>query len=180
MHVQTDQYVALLLVDYQPIYTNNPHVIDQFPRLAPNVSALLRQSRSDLPPENIIHIRTNYNLTFAKNFKRLHPEKPIPPDVDSVEWARAKENEKIIVKSTFGAFQNTELNEYLQKIQARKIIVCGLLTSVCVLFSSQSAFAMGYEVYLFEPGCADRDKGRHDSIIKIYDGYIFENVTSVQ
>tara|TARA_X000000950_G_scaffold282551_1_gene381609 strand:- start:1259 stop:1777 length:519 start_codon:yes stop_codon:yes gene_type:complete len=169
-----------LLIDYQDTYTNDANVHRLFPSLRNNVETLLVDARSRFPPENIVHIRSNYNLVFARNFKILHPDKPLPVDIDSTSWARAKEYEKIIIKTSFDAFMNTELNEYLNKIGANKIIVCGLLTSVCVLFTAQSAFARGYEVFLYEPGCADRDKNNHAAIIKIYDGYIFKRIQSTQ
>ena len=114
-----------------------------FPSLRINAETLLLPAKSRVPPENIVHIPSNYNLVFARNFKILHPDKPLPVNIDSTSWARAKEYEKIIIKISFDTFINTELNEYLNKIGANKIILCGLLTSVCVLFTAQSAFASG-------------------------------------
>ena len=164
---------AFLFIDYQEIYTNDAALQRNFPSLRTHVERLLVDVRTNFPPENIVHVRSNYNHAFAQNFKKLHPDKPLPADVNPVSWACAKQAEKIIIKTSFDAFMNTELNEYLTQIGAKKIVVCGLLTSVCVLFTVHSAFARGYEVLLYEPGCADRDKNTHNTILKIYNGYIF-------
>ena len=58
----------------------------------------------------------------------------------------------------------------------KEIVVCGLLTSACVLFTIQSGFARGFKTTLYEPGCGDRNKKRHKSTLENYDNYCFEVV----
>jgi nicotinamidase-related amidase len=171
--IELNDKVAVLLIDYQPVYTENPNVKNYFPHLEQNFIHFITYIRCNIPSENIIHIRTNYNSTFAKNFKQFHPDKPIPFDVNSVYYACSLQNEKIIVKSSFDAFLNTTLEKYLKERNIDTLIVCGLLTSVCVLFSTQSAFSLGYKVYLYQQACADRSLINHNFIIKLYKNYIF-------
>lgn len=172
--IELTNKIAILLIDYQPVYTENLNVKKHFPHLEQNFISFINYIRYHIPSENIIHIRTNYNSTFAANFKKFHPDKPIPFDVQSTYYASAFENEKIVVKSSFDGFLNTTLEKYLKERNIDTLIVCGLLTSICVLFTTQSAFSLGYKVYLYEPACADRSLTNHNNIIQLYKNYIFK------
>jgi nicotinamidase-related amidase len=63
---------------------------------------------------------------------------------------------------------------YLESLGITDVVFCGLLTSVCVLFTMQSAFARGFRVRLYAEGCADRTRARHNAAIAMYDNYCFE------
>ena len=170
-----DDY-AIILVDYQIAYTYNNNLKKNFPFLESNFRRFIYLMRYSIEPEHIIHIRTNYNSVFANNFRRYNNNKPIPADVDAVDWAYAMTGEKIIVKTSFDGFLNTDLHKYLLYYNIKRVIICGVLTSVCVLFTAQTAFALGYDVYLYEPCCADRSKQTHDDIIRIYNQYLFKKI----
>ncbi|OEU08252.1 hypothetical protein FRACYDRAFT_250039 [Fragilariopsis cylindrus CCMP1102] len=48
------------------------------------------------------------------------------------------------------------------------VLVCGLVTSVCVLHSAMvCSEAGGYKTYIIEDSCADRDRIRHDHAISL-------------
>jgi hypothetical protein len=47
------------------------------------------------------------------------------------------------------------------------VLVCGLVTSVCVLHSAMVCSEAGYKTYLIEDSCADRDRIRHDHAISL-------------
>lgn len=176
--IELTNKIGIVLIDYQPVYTENPNVKKHFPNLEKNVCYFLNYIRCHIPSENIIHIRTNYNSTFAANFKKYHPDKPIPFDVHPTYYASAFENEKIIVKSSFDGFLNTFLEKYLKERNIDILIVCGLLTSICVLFTTQSAFSLGYKVYLYQPACADRSLTNHNYTIQLYKNYIFKLISN--
>ena len=176
--IELSNKVGVLLIDYQPVYTENPNLKKYFPHLEKNFTSFITYIRANIPSENIIHVRTNYNSTFANNFRKYHKDKPIPADVNPTPYACSLENEKIIVKSSFDAFLNTHLEKYLKERNIDTLIVCGLLTSVCLLFSTQSAFSLGYQIYLYEPACADRSYTNHNFIIKLYKNYIFTLISN--
>jgi nicotinamidase-related amidase len=167
--------VALVVIDCQPVYYDfNPTIKENFPELPRKVSNILSIARQRLSPEQIIHVRANYTLKFAQNFDRLNPDKLLPNDVHACSWAASNIGEEIIVKGSFDAFHDTNLESYLRETGIDTIVVCGLVTSVCVLFSTQSAFARGFKVLIYEEGCGDRCIERHKSAISLYDNYCFE------
>jgi nicotinamidase-related amidase len=165
--------VALLLVDYQPAYWAGPAAL-AFPELPARVGALLARARSRLAPPQIVHVRANYSHRFAQNFKRLNPGRALPGDVEATPWAASTVGEKVVVKGSFDAFHDTRLDDHLRALGCDRVVVCGLLTSACVLFTAQSAFARGYRVTLFEPACGDKDVEIHAATVRVYGDYLFE------
>eukprot|EP00947_MAST-08B_sp_MAST-8B-sp1_P000254 g254.t1 len=149
---------------------------DMFPELPGRVQALLERARELLPPAQIIHVRANYTARFARNFLRLNPTKTLPADTGACAWAEARVGEEVVVKGTFDGFRLTGLEQILADLGVEQVVVCGLLTSVCVLFTTQSAFAAGLQVKLYTPGCGDRSLERHRQCLDMYDGYCFESV----
>lgn len=137
------------------------------------MEALLKRARQELTASQIVHVRANYTREFAQNFLSLNAEKPLPVDVHACSWAEAKQGEYVCTKSTFDAFNNTRLQAHLRQLGVTRVVVCGLLTSVCVLFSMHSAFASGFGVTLYAVGTGDRTQERHQAVLDLYEGYIF-------
>ncbi len=65
--------------------------------------------------------------------------------------------DKIIVKYAPNSFLNTELDAYLKSLGVVKLIVCGMMTHMCVDTTVRSAMDHGYSVDLIADGCATRD-----------------------
>lgn len=168
---------ALLIVDVQPAYwDHNPALQAAFPEFPKHVSSLLDTAREVLRPSQIVHIRANYSFKFAENFCRLNPDKRLPDDIDSCDWCKSEAGEVVIAKPAMDGFHDTMLLKHLKSIGAEHVVVCGLLTSVCVLFTCQSAFAAGLRVTLYQRGCADRSLERHQQCLDHYSDYIFSKV----
>jgi len=45
------------------------------------------------------------------------------------------------------------------------VLVCGLVTSVCVLQTANASCEAGYTTHLIDDDCADRDRIRHDQAV---------------
>ena len=84
------------------------------------------------------YVRLNdSNMEFWRrlpNFRELNPGKPSVIDGNkSVEpFAREREGEKVFLKPTWDAFNGTGLHEHLCQQNVGRILVAGLITSVCV------------------------------------------------
>lgn len=65
--------------------------------------------------------------------------------------------DKVIVKYAPNSFLSTELDAYLKALGAEKLIVCGMMTHMCVDTTVRSAMDHGYTVDLIAEGCATRD-----------------------
>ncbi|MFC1848844.1 isochorismatase family protein [candidate division CSSED10-310 bacterium] len=57
------------------------------------------------------------------------------------------EKAKIIRKTTYDAFYNTELQNYLHSKNVQQVLITGVLTQMCCETTARSAFVRGFEVY---------------------------------
>ena len=58
------------------------------------------------------------------------------------------------------------------------VLVCGLITSVCVQHSAFSIFEAGFRTLLVTDACGDRGKARHEAALALYGDYMYELVTA--
>lgn len=67
----------------------------------------------------------------------------------------------IIDKPRFSALVSTELENLLRSGGYRRVIVCGITTSMCVESTVRDIGQRDFETYVVEDGCADFDAERH-------------------
>lgn len=65
--------------------------------------------------------------------------------------------EKVIQKNFPNSFRNTGLLEYLQVENVKKLIICGMMTHMCVDATVRAAFDLGYNCILAGDACATRE-----------------------
>lgn len=67
------------------------------------------------------------------------------------------ENEKIIDKHFPDCFQNTVLHEYLKVKYINRLVICGMMSHMCVDSTVRSARRLWYDVILLDDACAADD-----------------------
>jgi nicotinamidase-related amidase len=167
---------ALLVVDIQPIYTNQVSS-QSFER---NVVSTLSSMRKRLPARKIIHVRAQYSDTpMRAHCMATNPNfpQPGPDDTCSTSWARAVDGETIIFKSTFDGFHLTSLEDHLRREGVLNVIMCGMLTSICIHSTALGAVHRGFAVTLVENACLDRTPERHASVLGLYNNCIYQSCT---
>ena len=179
---------ALLVVDVQPCYWRDvPEVHDSFPQLPNNMTRLLSAARSR--GANVVHIRASYAMALSpwlEQFSKLHPERDkieIEP-MEGEPWAAPIPGEPVIVKDNFNAFLSvtgsapgSDLASMLRCMEVNTVIVCGLITSVCVNHTAYGAMLHGFRTAIVSECCGDRGVERHRAALSLYVGYLFPNVT---
>jgi len=95
---------------------------------------------------------------------------------EPISFAASKPGEFIVYKQTFDAFHTPNLVSYLRENDKRVILVAGLLTSVCVLFTAASASQLGFLAAVVEDCCADRPE-KHEHTLDEYQ-FMFERTTT--
>jgi nicotinamidase-related amidase len=68
-----------------------------------------------------------------------------------------KNGEKVIGKQFPSSFAKTDLNEYLEGIGIKKIVLVGYMAHVCVSTTARAGVELGYDVLLAADGIGDRD-----------------------
>ena len=82
-------------------------------------------------------------------------------------------------KQTFDAFVDTGLDEYLSALGVKVILLAGLETSVCVLFTANSAYLRKYLPLVVSDACGDTVE-RHQRVLDMYSDLSFKQVTTNQ
>ena len=178
---------GLLLIDVQPEwYGPNTDTSKHFPNFQDRLISLLSRCRAK--GFHVVHIRAKYDTSpeakseytgWHQEFRRLNPGKPLNLTGEPTIWAKELEDgsEPVFIKPTFNGFLGTGLHEYLQKKGIKRLILAGLITSVCVQMTANEAFMRGYEVCVVSEACADRSLERHEAAKLLYSGYIWHDLS---
>lgn len=73
------------------------------------------------------------------------------------ERIKPQSGDKVIVKYYPNSFLKTELDSYLKEKAIQKLIVCGMMTHMCVDTTVRAAMDYGYDVDLVADACATMD-----------------------
>ncbi|KAG7357267.1 isochorismatase hydrolase [Nitzschia inconspicua] len=179
---------ALLIVDVQPEYWSHCPAVrkdfPEFPKRLQKTIEICRQRRA-----KIIWVRADYRYSHSPwllQFERIRgprnlgevPCDPNSPEFTWEDFATPQGGEVIIAKSSWSSTSNTALMDILRVAGIETVLVCGLITSVCVQHSAFGIFEAGYRTLLVTDSCADRGKARHEAALALYGDYMYELITS--
>jgi isochorismate hydrolase len=162
---------AVLMIDIQTDYQD----VQNFAAFRRNVQKCRRWVQRTYPTMKTCHVFEvdNENSHWLAVWEELHG-RPRPLDAGiPFPFSRPRSGEATFYKNGYDAFFETTLHEYLQQHNIHTLVVCGLLTGVCVLNSVFSAFNRGYRVILVGNCCSDRTKTRHDHTLRQYKNALF-------
>lgn len=75
------------------------------------------------------------------------------------------EGEPIVYKHEPNSFLNTELLELLKGWEIERVVICGMMTHMCVDATTRAASDFGFQVVVAEDACATRDLKYGDTVI---------------
>lgn len=170
---------ALVMVDAQHDFYPES-VAAAHPDLPAATTRLLATCRSR--GVEVVHLNARFASDGSDWMARYRLRGRIPcvagtAGVEPLEFARPAPGERVIDKQSFDGFLGTGLHEHLQAAGRRFLLVAGLVTSTCVLFTASSATQLGYLVAVVEDCCGD-SPGGHDEVLDRYP-YIFSRTTSL-
>lgn len=141
---------ALLLIDIQN---------DYFPGGAWELShadeaaaqarlALGRFREQHRPVFHVRHINTRPGAAFFL---------PDTPGSEIHGAVKPLDGEPVIIKHAPDAFSQTDLHDALSRAGIRKLVVCGMMSHMCIDTSVRAARNHGYDITLLHDACATRD-----------------------
>jgi nicotinamidase-related amidase len=141
---------ALLLIDYQNDYFPNGRMECRgSTEAALNARRVLTSFRDKgLPVIHVQHISIRRGATF------LLPE---TEGVEIHESVKPLPEEMLIQKNYPSSFRDTQLSGHLREIGAQKLVVCGMMTHMCVDSTVRAAFDYGFKTILVSDACATKD-----------------------
>ncbi|MDQ3703535.1 MAG: cysteine hydrolase [Chloroflexota bacterium] len=169
---------ALLLIDAQHDFWSE-HLAARFPEFPANVARLLALCRAE--GIEVIHLRVRFRPDGSDWMVAARLRGSIPcvqgtSGADTLPFAREHPGEAVVVKQSYDGFQAAELPAYLRSTGKRFLLTAGLVTSVCVLFTTAAAAQRGFLTAVVEDCCADRPEA-HEQTLDRYRGLIFRRTT---
>jgi nicotinamidase-related amidase len=89
--------------------------------------------------ELVVHVRHNAE-TGGEIHKNVYPI----------------EGEKVVSKNHVNCFKDTDLLEYLKQHKVKKLVICGMMTHMCVEAAVRAAYDYDFETTLIHDACATR------------------------
>lgn len=140
---------ALLIIDVQNDYfPNGKCELYQSELALGNIEELLTYFRNNnLPVYYVQHIAEATASFFVPDTDGVNIHNSIAP-LDS---------EKVIIKHFPNSFFDTSLQDELEKEAVTELVVCGMMTHMCVDTTVRAARDLGYHITLISDACATKD-----------------------
>ncbi|WP_095129260.1 isochorismatase family cysteine hydrolase [Pseudomonas sp. Irchel s3h14] len=167
---------ALLIIDMQQ---EDGFVLEHFDTVAANTATLLETARRQRVP--VIYTR-HINQADGGDLPRGEPRaadggpssyRAGTRQVEIIERLAPQPDELIIDKGRYSAFHRTDLDARLKSLEVDTLIVCGVLTDVCVLSTVFDAFALGYHIRLVSDACTTTTLAGHYSALLIMANWVY-------
>ena len=153
---------ALILIDIQNDYfVGGKMELDEPDWAADNAKLILDRFRQDgFPIIHIQHIATSTTATFFL---------PSTIGADIHEKVLPLPTEKKIVKHFPNSFRETELLDYLKSNKIENLVICGMMTHMCIDATTRAAKDVGFNCLLIGDACATRDLEINNETVKAKD-----------
>jgi nicotinamidase-related amidase len=142
---------ALLLIDIQNDYfENGTMALVGSDKASENAKLILNNYRANHQMiVHIQHIATSPAATFfLANTKGVEINDNVKP----------LGSEKVIVKHYPNSFRETELLDYLKSKNITNLVICGMMTHMCVDATTRAAKDMGFNIVLIGDACSTKDQ----------------------
>ncbi len=140
---------ALLIVDIQNDYFPGGKMeLEGSVPASENARRLLEHFRqANMPTIHVQHISTRPGATFFL------------PETEGVQIhanVRPRQGEVLVQKHFPTAFRETELLNCLQERQVKRLVVCGMMTHMCIDATTRAATDLGFDCLIAGDACATR------------------------
>jgi nicotinamidase-related amidase len=85
----------------------------------------------------------------------------------------------VVDKVRFDAFQWTSLEPLLRGLGVNRLMICGVVTNICVESTARSAFMRDFPVTLLEDCCAAKTRRLHQLAIEVLSSYDLAEIASI-
>jgi ureidoacrylate peracid hydrolase len=92
-------------------------------------------------------------------------------DAEIVDELKCTGSDMVVDKVRFDAFQWTSLEPLLRGLGVADLVVCGVITNICVETTVRSAFMRDFPVTLLADCCAAATRRLHDISLEVLDHY---------
>ena len=141
---------ALLIIDIQNDYFKGGNCELVNPQIASaKAKKLLEKFREkNMPVFHIQHFSIRENATYFL------------PNTNGVlihETVKPLEDEKVIFKNFPNSFSKTTLLDELKKQNIKELVICGMMTHMCIDTTTRAAFDFGFDCIVAYDSCCTKD-----------------------
>lgn len=160
---------ALLVIDMQNAYFHNDALAQKKALLLKNANELLEAAvAADIAIFNIVTEHKRDRSTWSLNMLDdgqgyLFEGEPDTKLVEGLEVSRAVQ----LTKTRDSAFFETNLLDSLKSLDINTVILLGVSTHSCVLYTAADAYARNLKVVLATDAIASHDPEYHDQTLKM-------------
>jgi nicotinamidase-related amidase len=156
---------ALIAVDMQRYFLRRgaPAFLSPPRRLVPNALRLVEAFRgAGLPVIFTRHAHRRGSETGEMGrFWRGHLPWDGTRHAELIPEIEPLPDEPVITKVRYSAFEGTGLEAFLRKLGVREVVLCGVMTNLCVETSARHAFMKDFEVTIAQDACAANTPRHH-------------------
>jgi nicotinamidase-related amidase len=146
-----DPKTALIIIDVQNDYfPGGKMALTGSKEAGEKAGKLLESFRAN--HQTIIHIKHIALQDGATFFL------PNTPGAEINELVKPMMNEEVITKHYPNSFRETNLQAYLKSKGITRLIICGMMTDVCVDATTRAAMDLGFSNTVIGDACATRDR----------------------
>ncbi|MGV9773860.1 isochorismatase family protein [Streptosporangium sp. NPDC003464] len=138
---------ALIMIDFQNTYRTGVMALPDADRALDAAARLLERARSAGTP--VVHVVNDGGEGGPYDIRA---------EIGRIETRVAPRNgESVVVKGFPNSFHETDLLEVLRRLDAGPdLVLAGFMTHMCVQFTAQGAFNLGYRPTVVAEACATR------------------------
>lgn len=163
LNIRAQQYenkknTYVIVMDIQPYFTENMLNVAEAEKLINATNSLISKTN----PENIIYVKT-YHRMLVLSWKGIKVD-----TISNMEFDESLDivNENIFIKTKMNAFTLDELNLFLQKRAAEKIVIAGLMAEDCIYQTLLGGKNNGFEMYVIPETIAAKSQKKKEKTLK--------------
>ena len=157
---------AILIIDMLKdfVIKGAPLEVSAARRIADNIKLQIDKARGDGIP--VIYVCDSHR-TDDPEF-RVWPVHAVcgTEGAEIVDEIMPEKGDIIIQKKTYSGFFETELDEVLKRLGIEEVILTGVCTEICVLYTAADAYMRGYSVTVHEDCVAGLNEDDHRFALK--------------
>ncbi len=159
--------VALLLIDVISDFDfpDGARLLGNVSAIVKNIAELKKRAKKENVP--VVYVNDNFGK-WQSDFTKLlaHCQSKSSKGNEIAGLLAPEERDYFILKPKHSAFFSTTLDLLLKHFQTKKIVLAGLSTDICVLFTASDAYLRDYKIVVPRDCVAAVDELEHEHALK--------------
>jgi len=158
---------ALLLIDVvnDLDFPGSEALVHAASRMSPRLSQLTQRARAARIP--VVYVNDNFGR-WQSDWRKVidHCLSPRSPGRHIVEMLRPRENDYFVLKPKHSGFFSTTLDLLLVHMGVETVLIGGVATDICILFTANDAYMRDYKVIVPRDCVAANTRQRTDFTLR--------------